>query len=84
VQEPEIAIHGGPEGGGGAVAGPRTGERVPREGERAVVVRIRDDALGPESVGTACAAAWISPPPPAARVDSPARRLVDRRLTTTK
>jgi hypothetical protein len=42
--------------------GPLADERVPREGEHAAVDRIRDGALGPESMGEARAAAWISSP----------------------
>jgi hypothetical protein len=62
AQELEIAIHGGPEGGGGAVVGLLAGEGVPRKGEHAAVDRIHDGALGPESMGEARATAWISSP----------------------
>jgi hypothetical protein len=40
--------------GGSAAAGPLTGERVPREGERAAVERFRNGALWPVSARRRC------------------------------
>jgi hypothetical protein len=44
--------------GGSAAVGPLAGERVPREGERAAVERLRDGALWPVSARRRCRIEW--------------------------